>query len=605
MNLVLWWHMHQPDYRDLNGEFMLPWVYLHAIKDYIDMPLNIMANPGMKANINITPILIEQWQDYNFLLGRALGEIDTAKAVQIIPDPFLRPLLLQKLDDKTKTDMLIHYKWANYEKMVKRFEYYKKLFDIISEDFNMFYLNDSYYFDLCVWFHLAWCGEWMKRYDPVIGYFLKKGRNFTIDDRRLLLERLSEWMKYGLTLYGFPAVKGKSNPPLSPRYPSFIAKKKLGELNRKEKGEYRVTLSPHYHPIIPLLIDIHGGAVSAQMTNIDYKPVNVSEYPRGVDGAKKHLDILNNYRSELNKNINVLWPPEGALSSQALDLFDEYGICVCASGEELLSLSSGMDVHKPVSIQGRNAVPLYRVYKWKNTSLKIIFRDSMLSDLIGFTYAEWRGDDAAADLIGRLSSVDDFDKDAVVAVILDGENAWEYYHENGFYFLNDLYSLVSAHVKINPLFLEDIDKNYDESNCIKLDYVYSGSWVKGNLGMWVGEEQKNKAWVMLRRVKEEFLNWVDVLMLDDKNANNKSIKTKIDLALKQLMAAEGSDWFWWLGKDSPIFSQFSMEKIFRNFLKNTYILMDKSVPDYLFQTLISTKKTNVEMSGMMQRGHEK
>lgn len=605
MNLVLWWHMHQPDYRDLNGDFMLPWVYLHAIKDYIDMPLNIMANSGMKANINITPVLIEQWQDYNFLLGRALDEIDTDRAVQIIPDPCLKPLLLQKLDDETKAGMITHYKWANYEKMVKRFEHYQKLFDMASEGLNIGYLNDAYYFDLCVWFHLAWCGEWMKRYDPVIAYFLKKGRNFTTDDRRLLLERLSEWMKYGLSLYGFPAVKGEGSPPLPPRYPDFIEKNKLDELNGKEKGEYRVTLSPHYHPIIPLLIDIHGGAVSAQMTDTDYEPVEVSEYPRGTDSAKKHLDILNNYRSELNKNIKALWPSEGAVSSQALDLFSEYGIYVCASGEELLSLSTGMDAHEPVSMQGRNAVPLYRVYKWKDTNLKIIFRDSMLSDLIGFTYAKWRGDDAADDLAGRLISIDDFDKEAVTAVILDGENAWEYYHENGFYFLNDLYSLISSQVKINPLFIDDIYKNYDENGCIKLDSIYSGSWVKGNLGMWVGEEQKNRAWIMLCRVKKEFVNWVDRLMLDKKNAGNKAIEKKINLALKQLMAAEGSDWFWWLGKDSPVFSQFSMEKIFRNFLKNIYIIMEKPVPDCLSQTLVSTKKTDAEMGGMMQRGHEK
>ena len=604
MNLVLWWHMHQPDYRDLNGEFMLPWVYLHAIKDYIDMPLNIMANPGMKANINITPVLIDEWQDYNYLLGHALSEADETRAVKIIPDPFLKPLLLQKLDDKTRTWMIAHYKWANYERMVERFEHYKTLFDITSSGFNIFYLNDSYYFDLCVWFHLAWCGEWMKRYDPVIHYLLKKGHNFTIDDRRLLLKRLAEWMTYGISLYGFPAVKGGENPSRSPKYPNFIEKNKLNELNRKKRGEYMITLSPGYHPIIPLLIDIHGGAVSAQMTDISYEPVNIPEYPEGLDSAKKHLDILDNYRSQLDNDIRALWPSEGALSSQTLDLFNEYGINICASGEELLSLSLGMDVHKFVSIQGRNAIPLYRVYKWKNTNLKIIFRDSGLSDLIGFTYAKWRGDDAANNLVGKLHLLDDFDKEAVVAIILDGENAWEYYHENGFYFLNDLYSLISSSVKINPLFIDDIYKNYDIDSCIKIDYIYPGSWVNGNLGMWVGEEQKNKAWALLRDAKEEFLNWTSDLMDNEKNRSNKIIKKKIDLALKQLMAAEGSDWFWWLGKNSPIFSQSSMEKIFRNFLKNIYITMDKPVPNNLFRSLASTEKTIMEMGGMMQRGHK-
>jgi Alpha-amylase/alpha-mannosidase len=604
MDLVLWWHMHQPDYRDLNGEFMLPWVYLHAIKDYIDMPLNIMANQGMKASINITPVLIDEWQDYNYLLKKALNEIDAVKAVQIIPDPFLRPLLLQKLDDKTKSWMIVHYKWANYERMVKRFEHYKTLFDITSSAFNVFYLNDSYYFDLCVWFHLAWCGEWMKRYDPVINYFFKKGHNFTIDDRRLLLKRLAGWMNYGISLYGFPAVKGEKNPTLPPKYPNFIEKDKLNELNKKRAGEYSVTLSPNYHPIIPLLIDIHGGAISAQMTDINYEPVNTPEYPEGLDSAKKHLDILNDYWAESGKDIKALWPSEGALSSQSLDLFNEYGVDICASGEELLSMSMGIDIHKPASTYGRNVVPLYKVYKWKNTNLKIIFRDSGLSDLIGFTYANWRGDDAANNLAGKLNSIDDFDKEAVVAIILDGENAWEYYHENGFYFLNDLYSLISSSIKINPLFIDDIYKNYDADNCIRLDYIYPGSWVNGNLGMWVGEEQKNKAWVLLCNAKEEFLNWVNGLMDNEENRNNKIIKKRINSALRLLMAAEGSDWFWWLGKDSPLFSQYSMEKIFRNFLKNLYITMDKPVPNNLFRSLASTEKTIAEMGGAMQRGHK-
>jgi Alpha-amylase/alpha-mannosidase len=64
--------MHQPEYRNSGGEFALPWVYLHAIKDYIDMPLNILSNSGMKANINITPVLIDQWQDYNYRIEKAL-----------------------------------------------------------------------------------------------------------------------------------------------------------------------------------------------------------------------------------------------------------------------------------------------------------------------------------------------------------------------------------------------------------------------------------------------------------------------------------------------------------------------------------------------------
>ncbi len=597
--------MHQPDYRDNNGEFMLPWVYLHAIKDYIDMPLNIAANPGMKANINITPVLIDQWQDYNYRIENALEEKREDKAVSILPDRFLRPLLLKTLDrgadaadiSDIRLWMSDHYRWANYERMVSRFDDYKVLYDLASSDVNRHYLNDVFYFDLCVWFHLSWCGEWMKKYDPVINYFIRKASNFTLDDRRLLLKRLLEWMKYGLSLYGFPAVKGGRPPASFPEYPDMLEKSRLKELNAKKKGEYEITFSPHYHPIMPLLLDVHCGGVAAQMTGIAYEPVYIEQYRGGIESAKRHLDSLNEYYSYGKDKIRALWPSEGALSSEALDLFDEYGINICASGEELLSSSLGVNSRQPAFMQGKNIIPLYRVYKWKNTELKIIFRDSGLSDLIGFTYAKWRGDDAAYNLTHKLNAIDDFDKNAIVSIILDGENAWEYYYENGFYFLNDLYSLVSSSVKINPVLLNEVfDMNRGgDGDCIKLDYIMPGSWVNGNLRMWVGEEQKNKAWVLLNEAKNALSDSIQKGTIKEKN---------IKAAVKNLMAAEGSDWFWWLGYDSPLFSQSSMERIFRNFLKNIYLAAGMPVPEKLFESLSSSKNIIAEMGGMMKRGHE-
>ncbi len=618
MNLVLWWHMHQPDYRDVSGEFMLPWVYLHAVKDYIDMPLNIMANPGMKANINITPVLISQWRDYNYLIEKALNEEDPAVASRTIPDPFLRPLVATRLEGGLKTWMREHYRWSNYDKMVSRYENYRKIFDLAASEENLHYLNDNFYFDLCVWFHISWCGEWIKRYDPFMHYFISKGQGFTLQDRRLFLKRLNEWMKYGLTLYGFSPLRGEEKPSWPPEYPDLIDKETLEWLKIRKKGIYQVTLSPYSHPIIPLLIDVHSGAISAQITDIRYEPCEISNYAQGMESAKAHMDFTARYFEEGPFNlslsggnspakstyredrweeskIKVLWPSEGSVSSQALELFNEYGINICASGEEVLSISVGLDVHNPIFMNGRNSVPLYKVYKWKDTNLRIIFRDSGLSDLIGFTYARWRGDDAANDLVRRLNEIDDFDKDALVSIILDGENAWEYYYENGFYFLNDFYSLISSSVKITPILLEEVCHIFgDESKYLRLDYIYPGSWINGNFRMWIGEKEKNKAWEFLNKARETFLKW--------KNTSGKGYDEKIRLVERQLMAAEGSDWFWWLGKDNPVFSQTSMEKIFRNYLKNIYRIMDEPVPDYIYKSLASTENLISEAGGIMKRG---
>jgi len=66
LKLVLCWHMHQPEYRDMqSGEFKLPWTYLHVIKDYVDMVAHLEAVPGAKAVVNFAPILLEQIEDYS------------------------------------------------------------------------------------------------------------------------------------------------------------------------------------------------------------------------------------------------------------------------------------------------------------------------------------------------------------------------------------------------------------------------------------------------------------------------------------------------------------------------------------------------------------
>ncbi len=129
--------------------------------------------------------------------------------------------------------------------------------------------------------------------------------------------------------------------------------------------------------------------------------------------------------------------------------------------------------------------------------------------------------------------------------------------------------------------------------CMKLDYILPGSWVNGNLRMWVGEEQKNKAWSMLNDAKNILMRCIK---------EEKINKNDLEKALKDLMAAEGSDWFWWLGPESPLFSQSSMEKIFRDFLKDIYIKTDTKVPDLLYESLSSTKNLIAEHGGIMKRG---
>ncbi len=596
--------MHQPDYRTPDGDFMLPWVYLHALKDYIDMPLNIMSVSGMKANVNITPVLIDQWQDYNLKIEQALSESDRNKSIELLPNRFLKPLLMDSFDVGWRRWMAKHYRQSNPERMIARFEHYQSLVNISSQNFSFKYLNNSFYSDLAVWFHLAWCGEWMKKHDDFIKFLIKKETAYTQEEKRSFLKRILKWLKYGLSLYGQPEVKGANLPLWPPEFPYLIEKETYRKLLSKNKGEYTVTLTPYCHPILPLLIDIHSGDISAQISQVEYEPLDVDEYPEGFKSAKKHIERLKyywweeNWGEAYNNNlrnpfslVKAIWPAEGAISEKTLDMFSDEGIEVCASGEELLAMSMGANVHEFVSFKGCAVMPLYRVFRWKETPLRIIFRDSGLSDLIGFTYSKWRGDDAANDLVNKLHSIDDFDKDACVAIILDGENAWEHYYENGFYFLRDLYSLISSSSKINPLSVKDIAVT---ENCINLDNIYPGSWVYGNLAMWIGEKQKNAAWILLVNAKKMYIKWVKI-------ADNDEKILKVE---EQMLKCEASDWFWWLGPNNPLYIQSQIEKVFRKHLKNLYIMMGIEPPSALDNSLATSDLTFAELGGAMKRGRK-
>ena len=87
MSVVLVWHMHQPEYRDLrSGTVHLPWTYLHAIKDYVDMAHHLDEITGARAVVNFTPILLEQIEEYTAQVDSFLGNYGT------IRDPVLAEL---------------------------------------------------------------------------------------------------------------------------------------------------------------------------------------------------------------------------------------------------------------------------------------------------------------------------------------------------------------------------------------------------------------------------------------------------------------------------------------------------------------------------------
>ena len=57
VRLALLWHMHQPPYQEAEtGDFLLPWVRLHATRAYFDMAWILERHPGVHCTVNFTPL---------------------------------------------------------------------------------------------------------------------------------------------------------------------------------------------------------------------------------------------------------------------------------------------------------------------------------------------------------------------------------------------------------------------------------------------------------------------------------------------------------------------------------------------------------------------
>src|SRR4051812_33280163 len=59
------WHMHQPYYEDLaTREHILPWVRLHALKDYYGMVALLREFPAVRMTFNLVPSLLVQLEAF-------------------------------------------------------------------------------------------------------------------------------------------------------------------------------------------------------------------------------------------------------------------------------------------------------------------------------------------------------------------------------------------------------------------------------------------------------------------------------------------------------------------------------------------------------------
>ncbi|MCL2346415.1 MAG: glycoside hydrolase family 57 protein [Desulfobulbus sp.] len=550
-DLAFLWHMHQPDYRHPDsGEFLLPWVLLHTIKDYTDMAAHLERHPGIRCTVNFVPVLLDQIEDYAAQFENGQWR-DPLLRVAATPDGAVPTAA----DRAWLLDVAFR---CHAPTMLEPFAPYRRLRDLLTfvrgqDGHDLDYLSTAYYVDLAVWYLLAWSGESLRRGCRTIPQLMARGDNFSAAERQALLAELGE------------AVGG-----LIPRYRALA-----------ERGQIELSCTPANHPLAPLLLDF----ASAREALPECLLPAASGYPGGRTRVTEHLASARaSHERRFGRPPEGLWPAEGALSAAFLEQIAAAGFQWTASSHGVLRHSAGD--------AARTTTPWLPPDGVSGDTL-LFFRDERLSDLIGFEYAKWHGRDAARHFMGELEALRCRDPDCLIPVFLDGENAWEYYPYNAWYFFSDLYDALEQRPDIRTVTLAEAAAARRERSP-RLPRLVAGSWVYGTLSTWIGHPDKNRAWDLLCELK----------LCADRALGSGRLDAAICAQVRRRLAVcESSDWFWWLGDNNPAESVATFDRLFRHNLRSLYHLLELPPPVALDHPL-SSGGSAAESGGTMRRATE-
>lgn len=526
--VALVWHHHQPTYKDPRiGKYLLPWTRMHAVKDYFYMANLLTYFPDVHYTANITPVLISQLNDYisNY-------------ASDIYLELINKPVEELSLDEKR---LLIEYSFVlNSDYFIKPYPKFYSLYNKINSlgiDKATEELSIQELLDLQVWGHLVWFDPHFKKDDPIIKRLIEE-EHFTERHKRLVIRKQLEVMSLTLLRYS-----------------------ELLDLNQAE-----IITSPFYHPILPLLIDTN----IASLTGISTLPRFNFQYP---DDARIQLkDGIDLYNSTFGGIPNGIWPSELAVSHEALGIISSLGFKWVITDEDILAKTLGKNLRGP---EDKLLTPevLYRPYylETKGGKIIVVFRDKFLSNLISFHYYKMDSQDAAVDLVKRLEEIRfglPSGKKYIVVIALDGENCWDHYPENGWKFLTSLYMRLSETAGLKPVTVSEfieLDGNFEI-----LTTISPGSWINMSFDTWIGEPSTNLAWDYLYQVRKDLEDFRDEIG-----------REAYESALKELLIAEGSDWFWWYNTHHRVKEESIFDRLFRAHLREVYIKLNKPIPHFI------------------------
>ncbi|MBX3042212.1 MAG: hypothetical protein KIT33_09245 [Candidatus Kapabacteria bacterium] len=543
LKVAFLWHQHQPYYK-LGEEFILPWVLLHGTKDYFDIPEVLYEFPNIKQTFNFAPSLSLQIDEY--ITGNTKDNVQRLTAIDS-----------ESLNIDEKKEIIEYFFHANYENMISPYPRYKELFDWSrNKDYAVHNFSAQDWLDLQVWYNLTWFGYFSSK-SGLVRQLFEKGRGFTEIEKKSLQNEQNDILK-----------------KINYQY------RKLYEL-----GQIELSCSPMYHPILPLLINSDAAHESRPNQPL---PTPIFNFPE--DASLQMKLGLEYFKQTFDYYPNGVWPSEGSVSDDVLELMIENNVKWIATDEKVLENSIKDGHYLPTE----KFFP--RKYVMKNGEITVYFRDHFLSDRIGFEYSKWNEFDAANDFMHHLRSIrSEIIKNhgevaldsACVSVILDGENCWEYYKDNGIPFLRSLFGLLTHSDVIETVKFSDIIEGGNFLN--PLSHIFAGSWINSNFDIWIGHKDDIKAWDLLSKARHEL-----------RRNSDRLNPVQYERALHSLLIAEGSDWFWWYGPEHQTVNKPDFDKLFRHYIGEAYRAMNLQVPEDVLMPVELIEERDAEMTPKLQ-----
>ncbi len=536
VHICFLWHMHQPYYTDpVAGTASMPWVRFHAIKAYFDMAFMIERFPSVRATFNFTPSLLLQ-----------LRELSSGRVADLFYEHARKPAA--DLTEAERAFVVRHFFAINWLTMVRPHPRYHELLvkrgtEVRGQDLNRLarQFTTQELLDLQVWHNLAWFGFGAVARYPRLSALRQKDRGFTEEEKHEVL-----------------AIQRRIIDEIIPFYRRLAG-----------TGEIELTTTPFYHPILPLIIDTDFARRARPETPLP-------SHFHAPEDAEQHLRSAVALHTELfGRPPQGLWPSEGSVCPEMIPMVKQAGLTWMATDEGVLARSlGGWD----------RQTALYQPYSAGHAGedIHIIFRDREISDAFGFVYSKSTPESAVEDVLRRLGGIAHHTPGdhLLIPIILDGENPWEHYHDGGERFLNGLYAhFTRGSLNVGNQILVSTEtvgrslKTHPPTG--RLGHLHTGSWINTDFKIWIGHQEDNRAWDLLRETRARLVELTKNLPPDQAQG-----------AWQELYAAEGSDWFWWYGDDFETDFKSEFDRLFRTHLRNVFIRAGAPVPDFLNESVM-------------------